>query len=291
MPSQEFLNRKGSVWERYDFFGKDYMQARADMEVMAVESVKTYDDVTWEAGAADRISGKWIRPAKPTGDLVYYIHGGGFTHGSSGIPLPFLMELAHRTGVTCFSADYRLAPEHVFPAAPDDAFAGYKALLEMGYDPERIIVCGESAGATLALDTALMAKAAGIPVPKGVVAMSPVTDAARTMDGTVLEGLSPPDEVFNVYAPYHDRSDPLISPAHGDLEGFPAVFLSVGGTEILLRDALIFTNAAAKAGVDVRLHIGKDMIHTYPLDLWDYPEAMNGFDEIELFIRQALNLT
>ena len=290
MPSKEFLNRRGSVWERYDFFGKPFAQARADMERMAVEDTREYDDVTWEPGMAGEISGKWIRPAQPTGVLMYYIHGGGFTHGSSGIPLPFLMELAHRTGVTCFSADYRLAPEHVFPAAPEDAFTGYKALLELGYAPERIIVCGESAGATLSLDVALMAKAADVPAPKGVIALSPVTDAAQTPDGTVLEGLSPPDEVFNMYAPNHDKTDPLISPARGDLEGFPPVFLSAGGAEILLQDALIFANAAAKAGVDVQLHIGKDMIHTYPLDLWDYPEAMTAFEEIELFIRQQLNL-
>ena len=290
MPSKEFLNRRGSVWERYDFFGKPFAQARTDMERMAVEDTREYDDVTWEPGMADEISGKWIRPAQPTGDLMYYIHGGGFTHGSSGIPLPFLMELSHRTGITCFSADYRLAPEHVFPAAPDDAFAGYQALLAMGYAPDRIIVCGESAGATLSLDVALMAKKAGVPVPKGIVALSPVTDAAQVVDGTVLEGLAPPDEVFNTYAPGWDKTDPLISPARGDLEGFPPVFLSAGGTEILLQDALIFTNAAAKAGVDVRLHIGKDMIHTYPLDLWDYPEAMTAFEEIELFVRQQFNL-
>lgn len=290
MPSKEFLYRRGSVWERYDFFGKPFSQARADMEHMALEDVRTYDDVTWEPGIAGEISGKWIRPAQPTGDLMYYIHGGGFTHGSSGIPLPFLMELSHRTGITCFSADYRLAPEHVFPAAPNDVFAGYQALLSMGYAPERIIACGESAGATLSLDLALMAKDAGIPAPQGIVALSPVTDAAQVVDGTVLEGLAPPDEVFNTYAPGWDKTDPLISPARGDLKGFPPVFLSAGGAEILLQDALIFANAAAKAGVDVRLHIGKDMIHTYPLDLWDYPEAMTAFEEIELFVRQQFNL-
>lgn len=290
MPSKEFMTRRGSVWERYDFFGKPFEQTRADMEAMAVEGVRAYDDVVWEPGRAGGISGKWVRPARPTGDLVYYIHGGGFTHGSSGIPLPFLMELSHRTGVTCFSADYRLAPEHVFPAAPEDAFDGYKALLDMGYTADRIIVCGESAGATLSLDVALMAKDAGVPTPKGIIAMSPVTDAAQTMDGTVLEGLAPPDEVFNVYAPGCDKADPLISPARGDLADFPAVFLSVGSTEILLHDALIFTNAAAKAGVDIRLHVGRDMIHTYPLDLWDYPEAMTAFEEIELFVRQQFHL-
>lgn len=289
MPSQEFLHRRGSVWERYDFFGKPFEQARADMEVMAIEGVTVYDDVAWEPGSAGEISGKWVRPAKPAGGLLYYIHGGGFTHGSSGIPLPFLMEMSHRTGLVCFSADYRLAPEYTFPAAPEDALAGYKALLDMGFRPEQTIICGESAGATLSLDVALMAKRSGLPAPAGIVAMSPVTNAAVPAEGVVLEGLNDADGVMDVYAPGVDRTDPLLSPALGDLEGFPPVFLSVGGTEILLKDSLFFTEQAARAGADVRLHVGRDMIHTYPLDLWDYPEAMEAFGEIELFIRQRLS--
>ena len=288
MLSQEFLNRRGSVWERTSFEGKTFPELRAEMEATVLRELRIYDDVTWEAGTAGAITGKWVRPKTPSGALLYYVHGGGFTLGSSGIPMPFLLELSHRLGITCFSADYRLAPEHTFPAAPEDAFAGYKALLELGYAPENIIVCGESAGATLSLDIPLMAKAAGIPAPRAIIAMSPVTDATAAVDGTVLEGLDGPDKIYEVYAPGHDLGDPLISPALGDLRDYPAVFLSVGSTEVLLQDSLIFTKAAAKASCDVRLHVGRDMIHTYPLDLWDYPEAMEAFEEIELFIRQQL---
>lgn len=286
MPSQAFQNRKGSIWERTPFTGKSLPELRAIMEAGVLAELRPYEDVTWASGTAGRISGKWVRPKAPSGKLLYYVHGGGFTLGSSGIPMPFLLELSHRLHITCFSADYRLAPEHTFPAAPEDAFAGYQALLDLGYRPEDIILCGESAGATLSLDIPLMAKAAGVPCPAAVIAMSPVTDATAALDGTVLEGLDGPDKIYEVYAPGQDVSHPLISPALGDLEGFPPVFLSVGGTEILLQDSLIFAKAAAKAGVDVHLHVGKDMIHTYPLDLWDYPEAMTAFEELELFIRQ-----
>ncbi len=288
MPSKEFLNRPGSIWERTAFEGKSLPELRQSMETGVVEHLKQYADVTWEPGNAGFISGKWVRPKTPSGKLLYYIHGGGFTLGSSGIPMPFLLELSHRLGITCFSADYRLAPEHPFPAAPDDAFTGYQALLELGYRPGDIIVCGESAGATLSLDIPLMARAAGVPVPAAVVAMSPVTDATAPAEGTVLEGLDGPDKIYEVYAPGWDLSDYRISPALGDLTGYPPVFLSVGSTEVLLQDSLIFARTAAKAGADVRLHVGKDMIHTYPLDLWDYPEAMDAFEEIELFIRQQL---
>lgn len=288
MPSKEFLHRPGSIWEQTCFDGKSLPELRREMEQRVISGLRHYSDVQWESGAAGIISGKWIRPSNPNGALLYYIHGGGFTLGSSGIPLPFLMELSHRLGLTCFSVDYRLAPEYTFPAAPEDAFSGYCELLESGYDPQKIIVCGESAGATLSLDIPLMAKEAGLPSPAAIIAMSPVTDATAQAEGTVLDGLDDSDGVMEIYAPGHDRADPLISPAFGDLTDFPPTFLSVGSTEVLLKDSLTFIQNAAKAGCDIRLHVGRDMIHTYPLDLWDYPEAMIAFEEIELFIRQHL---
>ncbi len=290
MPSREFLNRRGSIWERTNFTEKDLPTLRAEMEARTIADIKTYTDVSWVPGTLGTVSGKWIKPAQPVDGVLYYVHGGGFTLGSSGIPLPFLMELSHRLQIVCFSADYPLAPESTFPAAPDTAFAGYHALLESGYSPDRIILCGESAGATLVLDIPLMAKNAGLPVPCAVISLSPVTDATAPTEGTVLDGLDNTDQIYNIYAPGYDKSHPLISPALGDLRQYPDVFLLAGGAEVLMNDTLIFAERAAKQGVDVRVTIGKDMIHTYPLDLWDYPEAMIAFEEIELYIRQKLRL-
>ena len=288
MPSKEFFNRKGSIWERTSFEGKSFPQLREEMEKTVVSEFKPYDDVSWEYGSAGNICGKWVRPAEKSEKLLYYVHGGGFTLGSSGIPMPFLLELSHRLGINCFSADYRLAPEHPFPAAPNDAFEGYKALLQMGYKPENIMICGESAGGTLALVVPLMAKDAGIPVPKAVIALSPLTDASMPVDGVVLEGLDSAEETVDLYAPGVEKTHPMISPYFGDLTNYPAVFLSEGGAEALGGNAIKFAQKASVSGVDVHLHIGKDMIHTYPLDLWDYPEAMEAFEEIELFIRQQI---
>ncbi len=286
MPSKEFLNRKGSIWERTDFEGKSFPQLREEMETGVMAQLKEYSDVTWRESFAGSISGKWITPKSRSHRLIYYIHGGGFTLGSSGIPMPFLMELSHRLQINCFSADYRLAPEHRFPAAPEDAFQGYKALLEMGFDSKNIFVSGESAGATLALVLPLMAKKEGIPAPRGIIALSPLTDATTPVKGVVLEGLDSAGETVDLYAPGVPRDDPMISPYFGDLTGFPDVFLSEGGDEALGGNAIKFAEKAATSGADVHLHIGRDMIHTYPLDLWDYPEAMEAFEEIELFIRQ-----
>lgn len=288
MPSNEFLNRRGSIWERTSFEGKSFPELRAEMEESVVSELREYMDVAWEPGIAGPVSGKWIHPANSVEGLLYYIHGGGFTLGSSGIPMPFLLELSHRLQIACFSVDYALAPEAAFPSAPNEVFSGYKALLEMGYPAEKIIICGESAGATLSLGIPLMAREAGIPVPKAIISLSPVTDATAPVEGVVLEGLDNSNAIYDMYAPGYELSHPLISPALGNLEGFPTTFLSAGGAEILMQDSLIFARNAAKAGADVRLHIGKDMIHTYPLDLWDYPEAMEAFEEIELFIAQQL---
>lgn len=290
MASKEFQTRRGSVWERTSFEGHTFPELREIMENTVMGELRHYEDVTWEPGTCGGMSGKWVRPAHPCGKVLYYIHGGGFTLGSSGIPMPFLLELSHRLGLTCFSVDYRLAPEHTFPAAPDDAFAAYKGLLELGYAAEDIAVCGESAGASLTLDIPLMAKRDGIPSPKAVVALSPVTDATPSRDDTVLEGLDGPDAVMEVYAPGHDKSDPLISPALADLTDYPPAYVFAGGTEALLADALKFTTALANTGGDIALHVGRDMIHTYPLDLWDYPEAMVAFEEIQLFLKQQLGL-
>ena len=289
MPSREFLNRPGSIWERYDLPNHPIEEARREMDEIVVSELKTYDDVRWEPGTCGALSGKWVYPEDPSGYILYYIHGGGFTHGSSGIAMPFILELSHRLSLTAFSADYRLAPEYTFPAAPEDALKGYQGLLDLGYAADHIIVCGESAGATLTLDLPYLARTAGLESPLALIALSPVTDATAALNETVLEGLSNPTEIYDVYAPGCDLSDPLISPALGDLAFFPPVFLSVGTTEPLLQDALIFTKKASYAGCDVRLHVGREMIHTYPLDLWDYPEAMEAFEEIELFIRQRIS--
>lgn len=288
MPSREFINRKGSVWERTSFEGKSFPEIRAEMEQTVMGELRDYEDVTWEPGNAGDVSGKWVRPKEPKGGLLYYIHGGGFTLGSSGIPMPFLMELSHRLGITCFTADYTLAPEATFPSAPNQVFRGYQALLDMGYPAEKIILCGESAGATLSLDIPLMCKERGVLPPRAVIALSPVTDATAPVEGTVLEGLDDSSAIYQMYAPGYELSHPWISPALGDLTDYPATFLSAGGAEVLMQDSLIFAKAAAKAGVDVRLHVGKEMIHTYPLDFWDYPEAMEAFEEIALFISQKL---
>lgn len=293
MPSQEFLNRPGSIWERYCFPGKTMETIRREMDETVMAELCLPAGVTVTDGSCGGQTGRWVKGPGENKKVMYYIHGGGFTLGSSGIPMPFLTQLAARLDLCCFSLDYRLAPEHKFPAAPEDCLAAYKGLLEMGFAPEDIAVCGESAGASLSLVLLHQLKAEGLPYPACVIALSPVTDGrprAQKGDSKVLDALPAANEVWNAYAPGEDLSNPLISPALGDLTGFPPVFILAGGAEMLVDDALIYMGAGIAAGMDLRLTVGKDMIHTYPLDLLDYPEAMEAFEEIVLYLRQRLTL-
>lgn len=291
MPSEEFLQRPGSIWEQTSFEGKALPDLRREMDRRVMEELVPPEGITVEAGDCGGVPGRWVHPEVESDRVLYYIHGGGFTLGSSGIPIPFLIEMAHRLGIHCFSVDYRLAPEYPFPAAPEDCLAAYRGLLELGYAPERIAAAGESAGATLSLVLLHQCREAGLPYPACVGAMSPVTDGRPKVvreSKKVLEGLPDTDGVWAQYAPGADLADPRISPALGDLTGFPPVYLVAGGAEPLAVDSLIYLQNALSAGMDVTCKLGKDMIHTYPLDFRDYPEAMEAFEELERFFRLRL---
>lgn len=285
MPSQEFLNRRGSIWERTDFAGRPFPEIRREMDERVMRELVVPEGVTVADGEVGGVRGRWANTGRGTERLLIYYHGGGFTLGSSGVALPYVTELARRFGADSFSPDYRLAPEHTFPANIEDCWSVYTALLGQGWKPENIIWSGESAGATICLALLHLCKERGVPYPKAVVALSPVTDAVGQSgnDEAVIEGLDAGNAIWQMYAPGYDLRDVRISPALGDLTGFPPVFLLAGGAEALMADSLIFAKNAAEQGVDIQLKIGRDMIHTYPLDFLDYPEAREAFEEISLF--------
>lgn len=291
MPSKEFSERKGSVWERYSFEGKPWEVVRKEMDEIAMSEVTIPKNISITKGEVAGIPGKWAKMDQKQEDFLLYIHGGGFTSGSSGIAMPFVTKLMEEVGLDSFSPDYRLAPEHVFPASVEDCLSIYKELLRMGYEPEHIIVAGESAGATLSLVLLLQCKAENLPFPKAVIAMSPVTDARAEVgrsSNKVLDDLPDTAQVWNLYAPGQNLANPYISPALGNLKGMPPVFLLAGGAEPLRVDSIQYAINSVEAGNDVLLKIGKDMIHTYPLDLYMYPEAMEAFEEIVMFAKQQL---
>ena len=210
----------------------------------------------------------WIQPAGvPQGAVILYLHGGGFIAESRAIHDPLLAAIGRASGARGLMVDYRLAPEHPFPAAIDDAFAAWHFLLSSGIDPGRIVIAGDSAGGNLALVTAMRARDDGLPEPAGMVLLSPVLDL--TFSGASMKRNDGLDPLFRAsavrtlqshYGAGVDPRDPRLSPGFGRLSGLPPTILLVGSSELLLDDTLRF--AAKVRGT--RASVWHDMPHVFP---------------------------
>ncbi|PKP27959.1 MAG: alpha/beta hydrolase [Bacteroidetes bacterium HGW-Bacteroidetes-22] len=244
----------------------------------------------------ESINAEWIIPENAIKNKVLlYIHGGGFISGSC---------LTHRMHVAKFALgcqlevlvfDYRLAPEHPFPAPLDDCITVYQWLLSLGYQPHDIIVGGESAGATLTLSLLLALKKMSIMLPKAAFSISPVTDLrclAGSFDYNAKNDVAPMGSWITwtrLYISDNDPADPLLSPQFGNYEGIPPLYICVGSHEIHLDDCLSVAKVAKQYGVDVTLRVWKNMIHAFPLLSPLFPEARQALSEICTFVRQNIS--
>ncbi|MFJ6393393.1 alpha/beta hydrolase [Streptomyces sp. NPDC091972] len=233
--------------------------------------------------------------ARP-GTLLYF-HGGGFVFGSPETALSLTAQLVSRTGFDAYSVDYRLAPEHPFPAGLEDNLSAYRALLDSGLDPSAIAFAGDSAGGGYSVTTALAARDAGLPLPAAIVAFSPGLDATRTGESmTTKEGIDPiftREAVMHTGAMYlagQDPEQPLLSPAlFADLTGFPPLLIQVGTNEILLDDSTRLAARARDAGVDVILDITADAPHVFQAFAGGtLDEADQALDRAALFLTQHI---
>ncbi|HEY3673820.1 MAG TPA: alpha/beta hydrolase [Acidimicrobiia bacterium] len=202
--------------------------------------------------------------------VLLYFHGGVYVIGSARSTVPLVSDLARRTRVNAVTVDYRLAPEHPYPAAVDDALAAYRGLLERGVDPARIALAGESAGGGLVIALLLALRDAGLGLPSCAYLMSPYVDL--TLSGETLlekQDLDPlltpeglrlrvPDYVGGAVA-----TNPQISPVFGDLVGLPPLLIQAGSHEILLSDALRLADRAARDDVSVALEITPGVPHVF----------------------------
>jgi acetyl esterase/lipase len=205
-----------------------------------------------------------------TGNVMLYLHSGVYVIGSAAATVPLVGELVRRTGVRAVTLEYRLAPEHPYPAAVDDARAAYEGLLGQGVAPGRIVLAGESAGGGLAVAVLLAAREAGLPMPSCLYLMSPYADLTLSGDSLAeRESLDPilSPEGLRVRAPEYvgaaDAADPLISPVFGDLQGLPPLLIQVGSHEILLSDALRLAARAAASEVAVTLEVTPGAPHVF----------------------------
>jgi epsilon-lactone hydrolase len=203
-------------------------------------------------------------------NVILYFHGGVYVIGSAATSVPLVSDLARRTGAKAITVDYRLAPEHPYPAAVEDAQAAYEGLLEQGIDPGRIALAGDSAGGGLAVATLLSLRDAGTPLPSCAYLMSPYADL--TLSGATIVEREAVDPILTPiglrlripdYVAGADASDPHISPIFGDLRGLPPLLIQVGSHEVLLSDALRLAARAANADVPVILEVTPGVPHVF----------------------------
>lgn len=243
----------------------------------------------------DGLYAEWvIPPGAGSESAILYFHGGGYVMGSCENHRVHVAKFATGSRTRALLFDYRLAPEHPFPAALEDSIAAYRWLLAQGVSPLNIAFMGDSAGGGLCLAALLTARDRGMPMPSAAVALSPWTDlkctgeSYRTKAGVCLG----PKGSWTVFAKYYagesDPGLPLISPVYGDLHGLPPVLIYAGEDEVLRDDSICFAAQAKEAGVDVSLRIGPGMFHCYPVCGRLFPEAGRAMDEICSFIKDRI---
>ena len=233
-----------------------------------------------------------------TANMILYFHGGVYVIGSAATSVPLVSDLARRAQARALTVDYRLAPEHPYPAAVDDARAAYEGLLAQGVDAGQIALAGESAGGGLAVATLLALRDAGTQLPTSAFLMSPYADL--TLSGeTILQNqatdlvLTPEGLRLRVpdYVGGADASNPQISPVFGDLSGLPPLLIQASSHEILLSDALRLARKAAIDGVAVTLEVTPGVPHVFQGFAAVLDEGNAALDRASTFLKTQFAAT
>lgn len=234
---------------------------------------------------------EWFTPPGVTGGpVLLYLHGGGWVFGLSPLHYTFLADLSRRLGWRVLAVDYRLAPEHPFPAGLDDCLAAYRWLRAEGQPAGQIAVAGDSAGGNFTLALLLALKASGEALPAAGVGLSPAVDLTWPLPaGAARDPLLPPrlaERLLAAYTRAADPANPLVSPRLGNLAGLPPLLILLGGGELLRPSGEAFVADARAAGVDVTLELAPGMWHVWPLFAPFVPEAEAAVQACLRFVRQ-----
>ncbi len=293
MPSQQFEMVLNLI-EANPFGGLSTpAENRATIEAAAA-IIPTPTDLRSEPVDAGGVPAEWISATGADDSrFIFYLHGGGYVIGSINTHREMVSRIARAANARALAINYRLAPEHPFPAAVEDATASYRWLLSQGIPPDRIVVAGDSAGGGLTLATLLALRDAGDPLPAAAVCISPWTDLAITGESRDTKAAVDPMikkemEVENakMYLGGTDARDPLASPLYADFAGLPHLLIQVGTSETLLDDSTRVAERAKAAGVDVTLEQWEDMIHVWHAFGFVLPEAQQAIDRIGGFVRE-----
>jgi monoterpene epsilon-lactone hydrolase len=268
-------------------------EARANLEAMASLAPQP-PDLQVEEVVADGVPGEWLTPPGVSGDrVILHLHGGGYVMGSCSTERDLAARIGAASDARVLSIEYRLAPEHPFPAALEDATAAYRWLLNENVPPERLAITGASAGGGLAAATLLSLRDAGHPLPAAAVLISPWADLLCAGESMATRAEADPwlspqgaKEGARFYLGGADGRLPLASPVYGDLRGLSPLLIHVGDDEILLDDSTRLAEGAREAGVDVTLDIWNGMWHAWHAFAFMLPEGEQAIEEIGRFIRQ-----
>lgn len=259
---------------------------------VAIQSMRTPDGLTFDVVKKTTTGTAPAREGAAPAEVVLYLHGGGYIFGSPKTHRQALIAMATAFDAPVFGLDYRLAPEHPFPAAVEDAAHAYQWLLQQ-YPASNLVLAGDSAGAGLAIATALGARDRGLKQAAALVGFSPYSDLAVTGDSVQANvrscamftprGLR---EAAAMYLAGADPRDPRASPLYGDLSGLPPMLLFASRHELLRDDTLRLAERAKAAGVKVELVVRDRLPHVWPVFVSLLPEAREAFATVAAFARQ-----
>lgn len=265
-------------------------QERAGLEANLIPLLL---DVRVEKTIIAGMDAEWVSTPNAQPDCAFlYLHGGAYYMGSCTSHRELASRLARACAMRVLVIEYRLAPEHPYPAAVQDAVAAYRALVASGLQPENIVIGGDSAGGGLTVATLLALRDGGDALPAAAVTLSPWTDLACTGESlqsrAQFDPMLSPESVRAITERYvgdSDPRDPLISPIYGDLHGLVPMLVQVGHDEVLLDDAQRLASRLQTAGGDVTLKVWDGMWHVFQIFAAVMPEGQQAVDEIGTFVR------
>lgn len=290
---------------------KNYLKQTSRYESKAVEQIRhemtetaknmsNHSDITVRKITIGQLCGEWVIPADPVPEndnqAILYFHGGGFIAGTCEFYRDLCSRIAKSSGVKVLTFEYRLAPEHPYPAANDDCLLAYRWLLANGYSARNIVFGGDSVGGSLVLMTLISLRDNGEDLPAGAFLISPHTDLVY-LDGETYMSRAELDptgslegnkRILDAYVGRRSEEIPLLSPLRMNLELLPDLFIQVGDHEVLLSDSLRLTDRARTAGVAVELEVWEHMWSVFQFLAYMLPEAQQAITNIGQFVRKTV---
>lgn len=271
-------------------------QYRSGMEKMT-SMAKMPDGITVEKINCNGVAAEWIIPQNAvSAGAILYLHGGGYAMGSVNTHRALMARIGLASKTKVLGIEYRLAPENPFPCAIDDAFAAYNWLLQQGFDNNKIVIAGDSAGGGLTIALKIRIRDENVVKPAAGVCLSPWLDLASTGQTTVtLADQDPMLDLESVkhfalfYSPEEKLKHPWVSPLYADLSNLSPIYIQVSTSEILLDDTRRFAEKAKLAGVDMQVDYWDKMVHVWQAFGVYLPEALHAIEKLGLYIEKKTN--